>query len=190
MNKTQTGLVVIYLIALLSSAGCATQQLSSNSDSPPKSASSSPSYDGKVVSLRDDEERHNIAHWEKARALYLYDLQMAALDRKFDRLSDPDYLLGEKLIQAGLKVAYAQADQLTLNDPQSALHELEDARSKLAVADNLAPPADKPSLAKVEHLLATARNSAASGHCKSTAAEARTYKNLHTQLDRLIQGVG
>jgi hypothetical protein len=192
MSKTQIKLTIVYLITLFSSVGCATAQLpnAGDTDARPNYVENSPSYDGTVVSIRDAQERRDIATWERQRALYLYDLHMADLERKFDSLSDPNYLLGEKLIQAALKVAYAESDRLTLDESESTLYDLADASASLVEADNLAPPADRPRLAEIENLLTMAQASAASGHYISPAYETHTYKALRIELDRLIQDVG
>ena len=194
MNMSQKLLLVTCSIMLLSGTAIASQLSSDNS-----SLLAQTDFD--ITPLGDDAhdvstpiedaaQRQNMAQWEKKRATYLRDLNLAALDQKADQLSDNQYLLAEKLIQATLNIAYAQTDRVTLSDPQSAKQDLRNAIDNIETASNLATSAEKPRIEKVKRQLVSVLYDTSTRYCESNDEEMHNYRDLQAQLALLIKDIG
>jgi len=123
------------------------------------------------------------AAWERARGLYLHDLQQADLEQRRDRLSAADYDMLDRLIAADLDVLNAEVDRVTRGDARAAdrdveraVNELEHARSAAVVVPYAAP-------------VSSARDALASERPGDAGATADAYAPVRDRLSRVIRDV-
>lgn len=129
-----------------------------------------------------------VARWEKMRALYLHDLQMSSLDQKSGLLSEKDYNMVSKLIEAALYTAYAKADQVILDEPKTARNDLDQALTNFDNASTLASDSEKSEIATIKKLLVATRDTMIGCHGQDSQNEDQAYNALKHKIDHLING--
>lgn len=132
----------------------------------------------------------DVARWQRSRALYMHDLQMATLEQQSTSLSATTLELADKLTDADLYVAYAQADRLALNDPKKADDNMREALSLLDKAYTLASDGDKKRIAKVKASLLSTRDRI--GVCNgANESELRdAFDNLRNAIGTVVRDIG
>jgi hypothetical protein len=132
----------------------------------------------------------NVARWQRSRALYTHDLQMATLEQKSTSLSVARLELADNLTDADLYVAYAQADRLALNDPKKADDNMQQALGLLDKAYQLASDKEKARIANARKLLLSTRDSI--GACSGTNdSEMRdAFDNLRNAIGTVVKDIG
>jgi len=130
-----------------------------------------------------------MAHWKKERALYLHDLQLSALEQKQDHLSKTEFDKGKDLIDADLYLAYAEADQLMLDNTKTTRADLTKVQNDLNKARDLATTAEK---AKIETINITIVGKHESDIACIRAPEQvlKSYEMLHKNIRSLEQQIG
>jgi len=118
--------------------------------------------------------------WERARGLYLRDLQRADLARQRGDLTETGYTMIERLIDADLEVLYAQADRRTLGDAPAAARDIRQAETQLQAALHAADSSPyAESVAAAHDALSNARHD--TGH-----SIGETYASMRVRLSRLV----
>lgn len=181
MNRAHTILLGICMTILLNGPVAA-------AGLEPGGADMAPQRGAEVSTTTGDAERQGVASWEKERALYLRDLKLASLDQRELQLSESQYLQAEQLIQAQLNVAYAETDLITLGDYHTAMVDLHDALTNLAVASDHASAADRDRIANIEHQLDSSVDSS-TRLCKTGDDGTNVFGQISSQIDLLIQDV-
>jgi hypothetical protein len=179
MIKAHYLAATIYLCALtlLLVTACASQPLAAS----PKTAQTMST--SKSDPFVGDLDRKRFADWEKAHAIYIHDLELAALekDKGHNKTSK------EKIIDARLYVGYAEAEQIELGHIKQAREDLQKSRDFLSQASL---QVDADNRVKIQSLAKEVKLSAIlpDGACREPSfSQARyRYQHLKQNFDDLI----
>jgi len=117
----------------------------------------------------------NVARWQKSRALYLHDLQLARLEQQPETLSATTLEIADTLTDASLYVA----DRLALKDPEAASASLKEVGVLLDQAYSLAHDVDQTSIDQVRKTVASTQDMIASCNGKDAT-------ELRKSIDQLV----
>ena len=132
----------------------------------------------------------NVANWEKSRALYLHDMELANLEQKQAALPDATLKLADTLSDAGLYIAYAETDRLVLDDAKKANADLDEARNLLQQAAAQANPDEQASIGKVAKSLVATEKMVTACNGTDSNEQQETFEQLRQSLDRVVSGLG
>lgn len=132
----------------------------------------------------------NAASWEKSRALFLHDMQLADLEQKRETLPDRILKLADTLSDAGLYIAYAESDRLDLGSPKKADADLNEARNLLQQAAAKADPDNKASIAKLTKSLDSTENMITACNGTDSDEQHETFEKLRKSLGQIVSGLG
>jgi len=132
----------------------------------------------------------NVASWEKSRALYLHDLQLANLEQKQEALTDRTLKIADTLSDADLYVAYAETDRLVLNSPKQAQADLDQAKDLLHQASVMANHGDQTSIDKVTKSLNSTETMITACNGTDSNEQQQTFEQLRKSIGQIVSGLG
>ena len=132
----------------------------------------------------------NVARWQKSRALYLHDLQLARLEQRPETLSATTLEIADTLTDADLYVAYAEADRLALKDTEASGASLKEAGVRLGKAYALARDEDRTSIDKVRKTLASTQDMIAACNGMDSNELRDAFEGLRKSIDQLVTRLG
>jgi|GEM_PF-6038854 len=132
----------------------------------------------------------NLAQWIRKRALYLHDLKLSSFEEKPEPLSATDLSIADKLADAGLYIAYAEADRLALDRSISADVDMQQALSRLDEAYALASGDVKDNIAKTRTKLESTRDELLVCHGEDFRQQRNEYETLRRDIGHLVNGIG
>jgi hypothetical protein len=141
------------------------------------------------ASAATDAEK-NVARWQRSRALYLHDLEVSKLEQKSTSLSENEQDLIDKLTDADLYVAYAQANRLALNDTQKASNNIQEARDLLDQAHTLATGQEKERIAAVTKSLVSTEDRISACNGMNDNEERDAFEKLRKDIDSVVNDIG
>lgn len=132
----------------------------------------------------------DMAHWLKKRALYLHDLKLSSLEQKSGSVSEAVLDIADKLVDANLYVAYAEADRLALDKSLSADNDMHQALYRLDEAYELAAGDVKTKIAAVRTKLVSTRDVMKVCNGADYAQQRDEYETLRRDIDELVNHLG
>ena len=132
----------------------------------------------------------NLAQWIRKRALYLHDLKLSSFEEKKEPLSPTDLNIADKLVDAGLYIAYAEADRLALDQSISADVDMQQALDRLDLAYDLAAGDVKDKIAKTRTKLESTRDEMLVCHGEDFRQQRKEYEALRRDIGHLVNAIG
>lgn len=131
----------------------------------------------------------DMARWQKARALYLHDLQLSTLEQQ-KTLTKTEQDLADHLADAYLYVSYAEAERLALASPERARNNLDEALRRLDGAYALASAKHKARIDRLRQSLQSTRELTMACNGTSTRQQRKAFEGLRKDIGQLVRQVG
>ena len=132
----------------------------------------------------------NLASWIRKRALYMHDLKLSSFEEKHALISTTDLDMADELADAGLYVAYAEADRLGMEQTGSAEVDMQQALGRLDRAYNLASGDMKTRIAQTKTRLESTRDTMRLCQGADFRQQRDDYEALRKDIARLVNVIG
>jgi len=132
----------------------------------------------------------NLASWIRKRALYLHDLKISSFEEKHGLVSKTDLNMADDLADAGLYIAYAEADRLGMEQAGSADVDMQLALGQLDRAYGLASGDIKKKIEMAKTTLESTRDTMRLCQGTDFRQQREEYEALRKDIQRLVNDIG
>ena len=132
----------------------------------------------------------NLASWIRKRALFIHDLKISSFEEKHGLVSRTDLNMADELADAGLYIAYAEADRLGMEQSGSADVDMQLALGQLDRAYGLASGDMKKKIAQAKTTLESTRDTMRVCQGTDFRQQREEYEALRKDIERLVNTIG